>query len=115
LDGTPVPLPDAQELNNITVDASNTEFTVTVAGRYYISFIVNTTASLLLGARVLINGAQVDQLNRAPGLSLSSFSGEAILTLAAGTTLTLELYGLLGDATLQDGLGAGLTIIRLDD
>jgi len=115
LEGTPVPLPDDQNLNNVTADVANENFTVTVPGRYFVSYFVNTTAALLLGARVLVNGTPVDALTRSPVLSVSSFSAQAILTLNAGDTLTLELFGLLGLATLQTGAGAGLTIIRLDD
>jgi len=107
-------LPDAQNLSGITVNGTNTVFTVTEAGRYYISFTVNVTVAVAVGARVTINGTPVDELTRAPLLS-TSFSGEAIVTLAANDQLTLELFGLLADTTLQTGLGAGLTIIRLDD
>jgi len=107
-------LPDAQNLVGITVNGTNTVFTVTEAGRYYISFTVNVTVAIAVGARVTINGTPVDELTRAPLLS-TSFNGEAIVTLAANDQLTLELFGVLADTVLQDGLGAGLTIIRLDD
>ena len=56
--GTLVPLPDGQLLSpDITVNGANTVFTVTNAGRYQISYNVNTTASLASGTRLLINGA----------------------------------------------------------
>jgi hypothetical protein len=36
-----------------------------------------------------------------------------ITNLAAGDTLQLQLFGLLGPATLQGGTGASLTAVRL--
>ena len=104
--GTAVPLPDAQNLVNITVDGTNTVFTVPSSGRYYISYNVNLTVALLIGSRLLINGSPLLASTRSPILTASSLSAEVITTLAAGDTITLELFGLLGAATLQAGQGA---------
>ena len=50
----------------------------------------------------------------APSLSLSHFSNEIIVDLSAGDTITLQMYGLLGSATLLPGsAGASLSITRL--
>lgn len=115
LGGTDVPLPDDQNLNGITADASNTEFTVTETGRYYIQYSVNFTAGLLIGARLVINGVALTSSERNPILTVSNLSASVITNLNAGDTVTLEIFGLLGLATLQDGQGAALTIIRIDD
>ncbi|WP_163578670.1 collagen-like protein, partial [Gracilibacillus thailandensis] len=115
LGGTPVPLPDAQNLNGITANAANTEFTVTETGRYFIQFNVNFTAGLLVGARLLINGTPLESSERNPVLTVSNLNAFVITNLNAGDTVTLELFGLLGLATLQAGQGAALTIVRLDD
>ena len=115
LGGTPVPLPSAQNLNGITPNGANTVFTVTETGRYFIEYNVNFTAGLLIGARLLINGAPLAVSQRNPLLTVSSLNAFVITNLTAGDTVTLELFGLLGLATLQDGQGAALTIIRLDD
>jgi len=115
LGGTAVPLPNDQQLNNITVNGINTVFTVTQAGIYYISYNINLTEGLLVGARITVNGTPVEQFTINPLLTLSNFHADGILTLAAGDSITLQLFGLLGVATLQEGLGASLTIIRLDD
>ena len=57
LGGTPIPLPSAQVLSaDIAPNAGNTVFTVATAGRYRISYHVNTTAALLMGSRLVING-----------------------------------------------------------
>jgi hypothetical protein len=94
LAGTLVPLPSAQNIGTgITINAANDTFTIAQAGRYYLTYQVNLTATLLLGSRLLIN---------------------VILTIAAGTTVSLQLFGLLGAATLLGGsAGAAVTIIRL--
>lgn len=58
--GTLVPLPSDQNIGSgISVNGSNDTFTVSTAGRYYISYQLNLTAGLLLGSRLLINGVQM--------------------------------------------------------
>jgi phage-related minor tail protein len=115
LGGTPVPLPNSQNLNGIIPNGANTVFTVTETGRYFIQFNVNFTAGLLVGARLLINGTPLASSERNPALTVSSLSAFVITNLNAGDTVTLQLFGLIGLATLQAGQGAALTIIRLDD
>ena len=57
LGGTAIPLPNAQVLSaDITANAGSTVFTVATAGTYQISYHVNTTLSLLMGTRLVING-----------------------------------------------------------
>lgn len=114
LGGTTVALPNAQDLSpDITVNGANTVFTLTSAGRYYLSFAVHLTASLALGARLVVNGSPLTQMTIAPSLSLSSFIADCIVTLPANTTISLELFGLLGTAILVTGAGAVLTMIKL--
>ncbi|HOO13415.1 MAG TPA: collagen-like protein, partial [Bacillota bacterium] len=112
--GTPVPLPDAQNLSpDITPNGDSTVFTVGPAGRYYISYNVNLTLGILLGARLVINGAPNTASTINPVLVLDSFSAEIIVNLPANSTITLELFGFVGFVSLQAGAGASLTIIRL--
>ncbi len=115
LGGTNVPLPSSQNLGTgITVNGANDVFTVATAGRYFISYQVNTTAALLVSTRLLINGVANTASTVAPVLSLSTFNNDVVVTLTAGSTITLQLFGLLGAATLLSGsAGAALTIIRL--
>ncbi|GAF67090.1 hypothetical protein BTS2_3998 [Bacillus sp. TS-2] len=115
LGGTPVPLPSEQDLGPITVNGTDTIFTVPDAGRYFISYNLNFTAGLLVSSQVEINGVVDPALTRAPALALSSLEANAIVTLTAGSTIELQLFGLLGAAVLQGGVGASLTIIRLSD
>lgn len=116
LGGSNIPLPDAQNLGpNVTVNGTNEVFTVTQAGRYRIAYRANLTAGLLLNSRVTVNGAGVPALTINPGVSLSQFAAEAVVTLAAGDQLSLQFFGLLGAATLLSGSqGAGLTIQRVE-
>ncbi|SEO95931.1 Collagen triple helix repeat-containing protein, partial [Amphibacillus marinus] len=112
--GTLVPLPSAQVLNGVIVNGANTVFTITQPGDYFIFYNVNLTASLLLGSRLLINGTPYTASSISAALSLSRFTANVIVPLSVGNTVSLQLFGLLGSATLQAGAGASLTLIRLD-
>ncbi|MED1945833.1 hypothetical protein P4V62_13045 [Brevibacillus formosus] len=114
LGGTNVPLPNNQVLaGGITVNGVNTVFTVPSAGNYLISYSINTTTALLVSSRILINGTPYTPTIISPALSLSSFNNTVIAPLNAGATITLQLFGLLGTATLLTGAGATLTIIKI--
>ncbi|MFA1792546.1 BclA C-terminal domain-containing protein [Bacillus velezensis] len=113
--GTAISLPNEQNLSaDITANAANTIFTVAPAGRYYISYHINLTAGLLVSSRILINGTPPASSIIAPVASLANFNNSFIVTLPAGSTIQLQLFGLLGAATLLGGsVGAALNIIRL--
>lgn len=116
LGGTPISLPNAQVLSpDITVNAGNTVFTVATAGTYQISYHVNTTASLLMGTRLVINGVNSLPSTINPVVSLSNFENQIKVTLPANSTITLQLFtSIAGTAILVGGgAGASLTIIRL--
>lgn len=110
-----MPLPDAQVLpGDITADVTNTIFTVATAGRYRLAYHVNTTAAVAVGTRLIIGGVPNAASSLLPVISLSSFSNEIMLDLAAGTTVTLQMYGLVTAATLlSSAAGASLMITRL--
>lgn len=117
LGGTPIPLPSAQVFSaDITPNAGNTVFTVATAGRYRISYHVNTTAALLMGSRLVINGVNNTASTIAPVLSVSSYENEIEVNLPVNATITLQLYpiALAGVAVLRSGgAGASLMIVRL--
>ena len=110
-----VNLPSAQVLSpDITVNGANTVFTVNTAGRYRVAYQVNTTLALLLGSRLVINGSPYVPSVISPAISLSTFKNEVIVDLTSGSTVSLQLFGLLGVAVLLgNGAGATLMIIRL--
>lgn len=115
--GTNISFPSIQVLSpDITLTSGNTLFTVNTAGLYRISYHINTTAAVLLGARLVINGGNVQGSIVPPALSLSQYKGEIEASLSAGDTVRLQMYAplLAGAATLLSGsIGASLMIIRL--
>lgn len=115
--GTLIPLPSAQLLSaDITASGGNTVFTINTAGRYRLSYHVNTTLALLMGTRLRINGVNNVASTISPILSLSNFSSEIEIDLGAGATVSLQMYPALlaGVAVLlSGGAGASLMIIRL--
>lgn len=115
LGGTDVPLPNAQDFGSgITINGSSTTLTVADAGRYRISYRVRATVSLLMASRVLINGTGRPVLVDAPNVSTDRWDGDAIVSLTAGSTLGLQVYGLVGAITLAGGAaGASLAVERL--
>lgn len=114
LTGTPVPLPEGQILpTGISVDSGNTTFTVTPAGRYRISYAVNTTLGVAISTRLMINGFPNTASTVSGLLSLSNFSNEIIIDLPASSTIQLQLVGISVPLTLTDGAGATLMIVRL--
>lgn len=117
LGGTPIPLPSAQVFSaDIAPNAGNTVFTVATAGRYRISYHVNTTVALLMGSRLVINGVNNTASTIAPALSVSNYENEIEVNLPANSTISLQLYPIVlaGVAVLiSGGAGASLMIVRL--
>lgn len=115
LGGTPVALPLGQILpTGITVNGANTLFTVAAAGLYRISYAVNTTLSVALNTRIMINGVANTASVVAPLINLSGYSNEFLVNLAANSTVQLQLVGASISLTLVTGAGATLQIIRLN-
>lgn len=117
LGGTLIPLPSNQSLGTFTVNGANTVFTVPVTGRYYLTYQINPTASLLAGSRLLLNGSTpIPSSIITPALSISSYNNDVFANLTAGDTISLQLYGLIATVTLTGGgsLGAALSNIRLN-
>ncbi|KAA8751335.1 BclA C-terminal domain-containing protein, partial [Paenibacillus sp. UASWS1643] len=113
LGGTLVPLPNNQNIGTgITVNGTNDTFTLTNAGRYYISYKINLTAALAIQSRVLLNGAVIPASVVSPVLSLSQLQSDFMVTVTAGSTIQLQLFGLVGAAVLSPP-GATLNIIQL--
>lgn len=116
LGGTLIPLPSTQLFSGVTVNGANTIFTVTNAGRYRISYHINTTLALLMGARLVVNGSNNVASTLSPALSVANFYNEIIIDLNAGATVSLQMFPafLAGLAVLiSGGAGASLMIIRL--
>ncbi|MCR2026570.1 hypothetical protein NSA36_13575 [Anaerotruncus colihominis] len=113
LGGTDIALPDDQLLDSFTATGGNTVFTVPATGTYLVSYSVSLTAALLLSSRILLNGAPLSGSVVSPIAATNRFDNMQIVNLAAGDTLQLQLFGLLGAAVLQGGTGASLNVVRL--
>jgi len=94
----------------MTVNGSNTTFTVTDAGTYRIAYNACLTTSMLMSTRLVINGSGNTASTYTPMISTNQFEREIIVDLTAESTITLQFFGLLGAATLN---GVTLSIIRL--
>lgn len=115
--GTTLALPNVQLFSpDITANAGSTVFTVNTAGRYRISYHINTTLAIALGSRLRINLANNMASTIAPLATLSSYYNEIEVNLGAGSTVELQMYAplVIGAAILlTGGAGASLMIIRL--
>ncbi len=113
MDGTLVPLPDNQSMNNFAADGAGTAFTVPETGTYLVTYRVSTTDDVLMTSEVLRNGNVLPGSAFSPAVSTSDYSAMVIASLTAGDTLELRLSGLLGAVVLQGGAGASMTVVRL--
>jgi len=112
LGGTDIPFPNAQNFTSgVTINGSNTTFTLATAGRYFITYKMMTTSSLLVSARVLLNGSSLPGSVVSPAVSINNFQNNIITNAAAGSTISVQFYGLIGSAVLTGD--ASISIIRL--
>ncbi|MBY0203316.1 BclA C-terminal domain-containing protein, partial [Paenibacillus cucumis (ex Kampfer et al. 2016)] len=113
LGGTLIPLTNNQNIGTgITVNGTSDTFTLANTGRYFISYKISLTAAALVQSRVLLNGASIPASVVSPALSLSQLQTEFIVSVTAGSTIQLQLFGLVATAVLAPP-GATLTIIQL--
>jgi len=116
MSGTNVALPDAQTLSpDITVNEANDTFTVAEAGRYRVSYNINSVTPLTLGARLMVDCTEIEASNVMPQTApLSRLSNDFLVDLAAGAKVSLQVYGYAGLVTLlPNSIGASLSIVRL--
>ena len=111
--GTAIPLPNNQNLDGFNVNAANTIFTVPATETYLVTYQVNTTTASLVSTRVLRNGNAIPGSIFTPANPVSSFTATTIVHLNAGDQLELQFFGVATTVTLQAGVGASLTVIRL--
>lgn len=116
---TNIRLPNNQSLGSFIVSANDTVFTVPETGRYYITYQINTTVGLGIGAgaRVTANGTPIPGTILVPAVSNATFYRDCITPLTAGSTLSLQIFSsILLTATLISGggtIGASLNVIRI--
>ena len=90
----------------VTTNSGNTVFTVAEAGTYQLSYHVNTTLALLMGTRLVINGANNAASTIAPVVSATNFENQITVNLPANSTISLQMYPatLAGAAALAGSL-----------
>ena len=114
LGGTIIPLPDNQVLNGITSSGANTTFTVQESGEYELSYDIHLSNSFLVSSRIKVNGNGNNGSVYTPSTSTKHLSGTTTVTLTAGDTLNLELYGLIGALTLDSDEPTTLRIKKIN-
>jgi hypothetical protein len=90
LGGTSIPLSTTTASLNISY--TGTTATIANAGVYRMSYCVRTTATTSMSSRLLVNGAGVTSSAISPPQGSDKFCRSTTLSLAAGTTVDLQLY-----------------------
>ncbi|MCY9662054.1 hypothetical protein P5G65_30635 [Paenibacillus chondroitinus] len=113
LGGLNIPLPNNQDIGpGITINGANTTFTLANAGRYYISYKLSATAGVLAQTRVMLNGVAIPASVTSPAVATSSYLADFIVTVTAGSTIILQMFGVVATVVLSPP-GATINIIRL--
>ena len=111
LGGTALPLSQTAA-DGVSVSVTNV--TVTNAGTYRLSYCVRTTSATLAATRLTLNGSPVAGSAIVPVSSAeNTFCRSTITAITAGSTIQVQLFGMLGAATLLSSGGAELTLERL--
>lgn len=114
VDGINISLPDFQVMSGVLVNDENNIFTIQKEGIYYISFHLNGEGSVLGFSRLILNGNTILQSVINQGASQPSQSAEIIMAFHPGDQISLQLYGIDTRVTLGIGVGASLSIYKLD-
>jgi len=112
LAGTSIPLTTTTAHSGITY--TGTSATIANAGTYLLSYSIKTTSTASMSSRLLVNGAGVTSSAISPPQGSDKFERSTMLTLAAGTTVQLQLYANPPVApTLLSPGGASLNILQV--
>lgn len=112
-DGTDISLPVQPYMNGFTANAANTAFTVIQTGTYLISYDIKMTSGLPMSSRVTLNGTPILNSVSTASTASNEYSVTFMQALTAGDILSLQLYGVNGQVTLQAGTGASLNIVKI--
>jgi hypothetical protein len=114
LGGTSIPLSTTTASLNISY--TGTTATIASAGVYRMSYCIRTTSTLNMSSRLLVNGAGVTSSAISPPQGSDKFCRATTLSLAAGTTVDVQLYANPPvAATLLSPGGAELLIEKLGE
>ena len=113
---TLIPLPDNQNLSGVSVNGNDTVFTVSQAGTYNISYNVSlATASVLAETNLDINGADYGPSQRTTVINVGDTSFNGLVTLNAGSTVSLEISGVVVGLNLGSGSAANISVVRISN
>ena len=112
LGGVDIPFPNAQLLSSdIFVNMANNAFTIAKAGRYMITYRINTSANTSASSRLVLNGATVQGSVISPTVSTSNFNSTTIVDIASGGILSVQLYAIVSSVTLTGH--ANISIVKV--
>ena len=110
ISGTSIPL-TINVASNVTY--AGTTATVVSAGSYRLHYCVRASAASFASARLLVNGVQLGPSTITPLSSTDTWCRDTIAALTAGSGIDVQLFGLVGTATLIAPGGAELVVERL--
>ncbi len=112
LGGTAVPLPTFSG-SGFTANGTFDTFTATTTSSYVITYAIRLTAPLTVSSQVLQNSTPIAQSISSPTAATDLLTATFSVSLTTGDTLQLQLFGLLGSATLASGNGASMSVIQV--
>jgi hypothetical protein len=111
--GTAIPLPNFQYLpNGFFISDDNTELIVVNGGVYAVQYGVYLDDDYTVGVRILLDGVEVAQSVLSP-IDRSIHTLQFTTFLPQNSRLTLQLFGVDTDVALASGVGAFLSVIKL--
>ncbi len=111
LGGTVVPVDSNQAQSGFIY--SNGVASAVNAGTYEISYALKYTATTSASSELELNGTAIPGSVDTPSNATSMEDGRVILTLSAGDSININLFGLIGAVTPQTAGGGTLTITQV--
>lgn len=111
--GVSIPLTGAKVLNNFTSNALSDSFTVEKTGNYLLLYNIKMRDETTVKSRVIRNGSLLSGTVRSTSVPTTNYSLSVILPFQQGDIISLQLFDLDAQVTLQGGTGASLVLVRL--
>lgn len=111
--GTNIPLNGANVLNGFTANETFETYTVDESGTYFLIYNIKTRDETTVKTRVTRNDTLLSGTVRSSSVRTSNFSLSIIVNLNQGDQISLQMYDLNENITIQGGTGASLVLIRL--
>lgn len=111
--GVSIPLTGAKVLNNFTSNTLLDSFTVGETGNYLLLYNIKMRDATTVKSRVIRNGSLLSGTVRSTSVPTTNYSLSVILPLQQGDNISLQLFDLDAQVTLQGGTGASLVLVRL--